>query len=166
MFLISAMFLICALAAGPLMVLAVNPTGDFELGPGEYDGMPIPMAAKGSYDLVFTSDGPVTIYILTHSQYMAGAMSEEFSSYEERYEGVTSKTIRYDYGDSPSELMYVAVQNMDGEETVNVQIEIKVIQKIIDEQTGTPAGTLCGSSLLFAILVLAALASLAYMLRR
>lgn len=164
-FLISAMFLICALAAGPLMVLAVNPTADFELGPGEYEGMPIPMTSKGSYNLIFSSDGPVTIYIMTQTQFMTAGMSGDFSSYEQKFEGVTSKTVKYDYGDDATEMRYVLVLNEDEEETVNVQVEMDLLETIIDDQD-IDAGSVCGSVTILAIAVLAALASLAYILRR
>lgn len=141
-------------------------TEDYQIEPGKDAGMPIPMAYDGSYDIKITSDRPVTVYIMSNTQWMNTALTGNFTSYESKYDDVTSKTVSYDYGDTPTELYYVIIHNQDTTETANARIEIDYMQEFVEDLGEGAKDSICGSTLLLGICVLGGLISILYIMKR
>jgi len=153
------------LFGGPVNAIE-NPEEDYTLGPGENGGIPIPMAYDGSYDLNITSGRPVTGYILSQTQWVSTSMTGNFTTYEAKYDDVTSKTVRYDYGANTSELYYLIIHNPDSEQTAQVHLEIELLQEIGEDVADAAKDSLCGSTVLIGLCVLGGLISILYLLKR
>ncbi|MCU0798926.1 MAG: hypothetical protein MUC62_04575 [Candidatus Thermoplasmatota archaeon] len=153
------------LFGGPVNAIE-NPEEDYTLGPGEDGGLPIPMAYDGSYDLKISSDRPVTVYIMSQTQWVSTSLTGNFTTYEAKYDDVTSKTVRYDYGENPSELYYLIIHNPDSEQTAQVHVEIELLEEIGEDIADGAKDSLCGSTILIGICVLGGLISILYLLKR
>lgn len=139
---------------------------EYELEPGRDGGMPIPMAYDGSYDIKITSDRPITVYIMSQTQWTSTALTGNYTDYESMYEGVTSKTVSYDYGDNPTELYYVIIHNPDPTETANAIIEIDYLKEFAEDLGDSAKDSICGSTILLGICVLGGLISILYIMKR
>ncbi len=141
-------------------------TEDYLIEPGKDAGMPIPISYDRGYDIKITSDRPVTVYIMSQTQWMNTALTGNYTDYESMYEGVTSKTVSYDYGDNPTELYYVIIHNPDPTEFANTRIEIDYLQEIAEDLGDSAKDSICGSTILLGICVLGGLISILYLLKR
>jgi len=142
-----------------------DPEDDFVLGPGEHDVMSIPPSYSGSYDITFTSDRPVDMFIMTSDDYYSQFISNEFNVYEYKYEDVTSKTVDYDY-ETGDPLMVVVVQNPSDTETANVHLKFHLTEELVDQGTDAATEACCGSTILLGIAALVSLVSLLHIIRR
>lgn len=140
---------------------------DFDLAPGDFEGMPIPMTPDGSFDIEITSDIPVTLYIMTQTDYMNAGISGEITVHEQKFEDVTSKVVSYDYGSSPPQLMWVVVENTDDADTANVHVRVSLTDELIDTGTEAAKDAICGSSILLLVgIAAAAVIVLSYLRKR
>ena len=131
---LTASMMIFSMILIPGSTLAWDSDFDVDIGPGQYDNIPIPID-ETDVDVKIESDIPVDVYIMTDVQYVQYESTRIASGYEESYPAVTSRSFNYDAHGAL--IQWVVIVNDDPSLTANVTVEFVVGEEL----TGACCGT-------------------------